>query len=207
MPLSKDDFRHSCLKKMRSLSHYELKVRDMKLNRALQKQLQGVKNRRILLYHSLGFEADISKTLKFLRKNNRIYSPFMQGKSFKMVPYRLPLRKSKFGIFEAGKSLKSINKVDIAIVPVVGVDRQLKRVGFGKGMYDRFFEKLKKRPFTIFVQPRLCYTQSAVCDGYDIQSDLIVTPHLVLQNRLHSFNKERREHAKRSTNWWLSGRD
>jgi 5-formyltetrahydrofolate cyclo-ligase len=43
-------------------------------------------------------------------------------------------------------------------------------------MYDRFFEKLDKRPYTIFTQLELCYTQELLCDVYDIACDLLITP-------------------------------
>lgn len=79
----------------------------------------------------------------------------MQGESFKMVPFRLPLKKKKFGIYEAGNSLRDIKNIDVAIVPVVGVDGNLQRVGFGKGMYDRFFEKLKKETIHNFYTVRI----------------------------------------------------
>jgi 5-formyltetrahydrofolate cyclo-ligase len=100
-----------------------------------------------------------------------------------MVPFRLPLNKKKFGILEAGNTLRNINKVDIAIVPAVGVDKNLQRVGFGKGMYDRFFAKFKKKPYTIFIQPEICYTKESLCDSYDVACDLLLTPMVKLVNK------------------------
>jgi 5-formyltetrahydrofolate cyclo-ligase len=100
-----------------------------------------------------------------------------------MVPFRLPLKKKKFGIFEAGNTIRNINKIDIAIVPVVGIDANMQRVGFGKGMYDRFFDKLKTKPYTVFVQPILCKTDKKICDSFDIQGDLLITPTKIINNR------------------------
>jgi len=100
-----------------------------------------------------------------------------------MVPFRLPLHKKKFGILEAGNTTKNINKIDIAIVPVVGVDGNFQRVGYGKGMYDRFFEKLKVKPYTIFVQAELCSTHQTLCDAHDITCDLLITPTKMIENR------------------------
>jgi len=108
----------------------------------------------------------------------------MEGESFKMVPFRLPLIEKKFGIFEAGNTLRNINKIDIAIVPAVGVDGNFQRIGFGKGMYDRFFAKLKKRPYIIFVQPELCYTKKLLCDDYDVVCDLLLTPKYTMVARV-----------------------
>jgi len=176
MPLTKSKFREKCLKKLVNTKHERKIYRDFLVNRLLLKELQSKKRKKILFYYPLPNEVDIRKVLQKLRKKHTLYLPFMVGKSFKMVPFRLPLKKKKFGIFEAGNTLRDIKKIDIAVVPVVGIDGNLQRVGFGKGMYDRFFAKLKKRPYTIFIQPKFCYTNERICDDYDVAGDILITP-------------------------------
>ena len=183
MTLTKSKFRQNCLKKIKKLPSHNKLYRDYLLNRKLQSLLRAKKRADILFYHPLKDEANIMKTLKKMRKKHNIFIPFMVGKSFKMVPFRLPLKKKKFGIFEAGNTLRNIRKIDIAIVPVVGVDGRMQRVGFGKGMYDRFFEKLQKRPYTVFIQPKLCHTKEKICDRYDITGDVVITPTDMIKNR------------------------
>jgi 5-formyltetrahydrofolate cyclo-ligase len=58
----------------------------------------------------------------------------------------------------------------------VGIDVTQRRVGFGKGMYDRFFHSTQKKVFMIFVQRESCSTKEFVCDTYDIKCDLYITP-------------------------------
>ncbi|NCO01528.1 MAG: 5-formyltetrahydrofolate cyclo-ligase [Epsilonproteobacteria bacterium] len=176
MSITKPLFRDKCLKKIKNCAQHNKFYRDAMLNLALSKELKKYKHKKILFYYPLPFEANITKTLLKMRKSSEIYLPFMQGESFKMVPFRLPLKQSKFGIFEAGNTFKNIKKIDIAIVPAVGIDRNLQRIGFGKGMYDRFFAKLQKRPYTIFIQTEFCYTNESICDVYDIRCDLLLTP-------------------------------
>ncbi|HEY9204109.1 5-formyltetrahydrofolate cyclo-ligase [Sulfurimonas sp.] len=186
MPLTKAIFRRNCLEKIKSSPIHNRFYKNAKIDAKLLEELgrfKNLKNLKILFYTSLPFEANTAKSIEKLRKKCDIFVPFMEGESFKMVPFRLPLKKKKFGIYEAGKSLRDIKKVDIAIVPVVGVDGNLQRVGFGKGMYDRFFEKLKKRPYTIFIQSEFCYTKELICDEYDITCDLIITPNITVQNK------------------------
>ena len=185
MSLTKSKFRENCLKKIQNVSKKrDNKIyRDYLLNKKLSDLLASHQFKSILFYYPLQNEADIRKTLQKMRKKKRVFLPFMQGKSFKMVPFRLPLKKKKFGIFEAGNTLRDIRKIDIAIVPVVGVDGSMQRVGFGKGMYDRFFEKLQKRPYTVFIQPEFCYTKEKICDAYDITGDVIITPTKKIINR------------------------
>jgi len=182
MPLTKNIFRKNCLEKLKSAQKFNYLYKNKKINRALLKELSKKKHKKILFYYPLGFEANIVQTLMKMRQTSEIYLPFMEGESFKMVPFRLPLKKKKFGIYEAGNSNRNINKIDIAIVPIVGVDGNFQRVGFGKGMYDRFFASLRKRPYIIFIQSEICYTKESVCDSYDIAGDLLLTPKTVKLN-------------------------
>lgn len=202
MPLTKDIFRKDCFKKLKNCNKNENVSQSLRINFELLKKIKNIKNREILVYSSLSFEANITKSIRFLRKNNKIYMPFMQDKSFKMVPFRLPLVKNRVGIYEAGNSLKNLKNIDLAIVPVVGVDANLQRVGFGKGMYDRFFEKLKPLPYTIFVQSKLCYTKNLVCDKYDIYADMIITSNISIKDA--TYHKKRKKYATRSTSWRLN---
>jgi len=190
MPLTKTVFRQNCLKKIKNSPKYNKIYKNAKINISLQKELKYLKNKKILLYIPLPSEADISKTTKLLRKKSDIFVPFMEGESFKMVPFRLPLKKKKFSIYEAGNTLKDIKKIDIAIVPIIGVDGNLQRIGFGKGMYDRFFAKLKKRPYIIFIQSDFCYTKEFICDEHDITCDLLITPDIKILNRAMVRNRK-----------------
>ena len=99
----------------------------------------------------------------------------MQGDSFKIVKYRLPLQKKRFNILEPNNSFLKPNRLDLAIVPVVGVDAINKRIGYGKGMYDRFFYRLKYKPKIVFIQLELCKSKEILSDNYDIEADYIIT--------------------------------
>ena len=195
MPLSKTIFRQNCIQTLNNTSMHDKFYRDSKVNNKLLKELKNLKNKKILVYNPMATESNITKTVNLLRKKCDIYTPFMVEQSFKMVPFRLPLKKKKFGIYEAGNTFRNIKNIDIAIVPVVGVDGNLQRIGFGKGMYDRFFAKLKKKPYIIFIQTELCFTKELICDDYDITCDLLITPKIRIKNK-------EKNYVKRNTNRW-----
>jgi 5-formyltetrahydrofolate cyclo-ligase len=174
--VSKSDFRADCLKRLKALNPNTKYSRNAKVKSLLEAVIKELHPKSILLYWPMGFEADIRKTIKSLRHTKEVYLPFMDGVSFKMVPFRYPLERKAFGIYEPRDSYRKYNLIDVAIVPVVGVDGSLRRVGFGKGMYDRFFPTLKTKPFTIFIQSCACQTTQNVCDDYDVQGDLLITP-------------------------------
>jgi 5-formyltetrahydrofolate cyclo-ligase len=173
--VSKSDFRAQCLRRLKSLGGSTKKKRDAEVNRWLSQAIRAVGGRRILLYWPMGFEADIRPTIYRLRRSCELFLPFMDGVSFKMVPFRYPLERKSFGIYEPRNTYRKYTLIDVAIVPVVGVDGSLRRVGFGKGMYDRFFPTLKTKPYTIFIQSCACRTTQNVCDDYDVQGDLLIT--------------------------------
>jgi 5-formyltetrahydrofolate cyclo-ligase len=182
MPLTKTIFREKCIKKIQNASQHNKIYKKYRVNQQLMEFLKDLKGKHILFFYPLRSEPNIKMTLAKMRKNNHIYIPFMEGESFKMVPFRMPLKKKKFGIFEAGNTIKKIKKIDIAIVPIIGLDGNFQRIGFGKGMYDRFFEKLKKKPYTIFVQEEFCHTEEFICDSYDISCDVVITPKIIRKN-------------------------
>ena len=173
----KSDFRKSCIKRLEFtslfLKYYKSKIIVRELKNFIKKD--DAKN--ILLFIPLGIEVDIKPLIISLRKtkNTNVYVPYMQGDSFKVVKYRLPLHKKKFGIKEPNNSFLKPAKLDLAIVPIVGVDALNKRIGYGKGMYDRFFDRLNYKTTIIFTQLVLCQTKKVLSDNYDIQADYIIT--------------------------------
>jgi 5-formyltetrahydrofolate cyclo-ligase len=109
-----------------------------------------------------------------LRKRGvKVYVPYIKNDCFVSVLYRLPLAESKFGIRQPFFSPRTHN-LDMAIVPVVGIEGALKRIGFGKGMYDKFFATLSKKPIVVFVQRELCKTDEILSCGHDIRADIVV---------------------------------
>ena len=53
----------------------------------------------ILLYLPMGIEVNLYPLIATLRKEKKnIYVPFMEGESFRLVKYRLPLKIKKYGI-------------------------------------------------------------------------------------------------------------
>ena len=173
----KNDFRKSCLKRLEFTSLFLKYYKNKIIVKKLKKFIKQSDSKNILLYIPLGIEVDVKPLINSLRKrkDTTVYVPFMQGESFKIVKYRLPLHKKRFGIKEPNNSFFKARKIDLAIVPVVGVDKLNKRIGFGKGMYDRFFDKLGYKPIMVFTQLVLCKSEKILSDNYDIQANYIIT--------------------------------
>ncbi|MEY3089832.1 MAG: hypothetical protein RL113_148 [Pseudomonadota bacterium] len=174
----KDRFRQESLQKLNHISKMNGYLKDKKIVQTLYWIIAQEDAKSVMLYLPLSIEVNLYPLILKLRKERRnLYVPFMEGKSFRLVKYRLPLRKKQFGIKEPNDSKQyRTKKIDMAIVPIVGVDGMQRRIGFGKGMYDRFFEKERHNiQKTIFTARKLCYAAEDITDAYDVRADMIIT--------------------------------
>lgn len=175
--MDKASFRKECVQRLQLAARSNKRTKELQVMKVLEQILSEVGAQSILFYLPLGFELDLRMLLNRQKKTiKKCYVPFMVGESFKMVPYRRPLRQANFGVLEPMNTHKKIEEVDVAIVPVIGVDSEAKRIGFGKGMYDRFFARLRHKPLTIFVQLDACICDEKITDDYDVQADFYITP-------------------------------
>ncbi len=166
----KNEFRKLCLEN-KKFNRY---LFSKKIEKELLKISKDHKN--ILLFIPLKNEVDIRGVINTLRRQKKnIFVPFMQDLSFKMVKYSLPLKKKKFSILEPLNKNKALEKIDLAIVPIIGMDSEFKRIGFGKGMYDRFFGTLKYKPKVVFLQLRPCISKHKLTNDFDIKADEFIS--------------------------------
>ncbi|MDR0407509.1 MAG: 5-formyltetrahydrofolate cyclo-ligase [Campylobacteraceae bacterium] len=172
----KEQFRKESLAKLAVACKYKHLKNSKTALLKLKNVLKKIKFKTIALYIPLKNEVDIRVLLNYLRKERKVYVPFMECVSFKLVKYRLPIQKKRFNIMESPNSFARVRKIDIAVVPVIGVDGDMRRIGFGKGMYDRFFASLKPAPLVIFIQLTKCFTKNRLCEAYDVQADIYITP-------------------------------
>ena len=98
-------------------------------------------------YYPVNFEIDDLVLLKkFEKKQFNIALPVIK-KNFQMDFYKWsfsdPLKINKYGIPEP--EIKNIVYPDILLIPLVAFDKNLNRLGYGGGYYDRLINKLSKK--------------------------------------------------------------
>jgi 5-formyltetrahydrofolate cyclo-ligase len=202
--MDKKLFRKYCLEKLRQISPRAYYKKDKIVMKQLCDEIRRVHAHTIMLYIPLGIEVDIMPLIKRLKMQKKIlYVPFMQGESFRLVQYKLPLETRQFGICEPRHSQPSkIIRIDLAIVPAIGIDSAMRRIGFGKGMYDRFYEKEQtKIKKIVFVSRVLCRCRHKITDHYDIQADKMITPEKIVVRK-----RERRFKVQQSSVDWIPQR-
>ena len=134
-------------------------------------------------YYPVNFEIDCLKILKFLEKKKFEISLPIVSKSNSMNFYRYsfkqPLKLNKYGIPEPNKKIKVYP--DILIVPLVAFDKDLFRIGYGGGYYDRYIAKLKKKKN--FISIGIAYSFQIIkkvpINKFDKSLDFIITENKV----------------------------
>ena len=144
------------------------------------------KKKRIIIggYFPVNHEIDDLEILKRLEKKKyKICLPVIK-KKFNMDFYKFsftdPLIVNKYGIPEPKKT--TIVYPDIILVPMVAFDKNLNRLGYGGGYYDRMIEKLMKKKN--FLKIGLAFSKQKInnlpMSKFDKKMDYIVTEKYIL---------------------------
>ena len=130
-------------------------------------------------YYPVNFEVDDLELLKkFEKKNFNISLPVIKKNSqmdFYAWSFSDPLKINKYGIPEP--ETKNIVYPDILLIPLVAFDKNLNRLGYGGGYYDRLIKKLSKKKNIIKIG--LAFSVQEIdkvpINMYDQKLDYIVT--------------------------------
>lgn len=130
---------------------------------------------RIMMYHSL---PDELYTHDFLRKwagRKRFYLPRINGVDLEVLPYeesRLEL--GSFHIEEpSGHEITDPSEIELVVVPAVAYDKKGKRLGRGKGFYDRFLKQTKATKIGVGYEFQL--VDELPSEPHDIPMDIVIT--------------------------------
>jgi len=136
-------------------------------------------------YYPVNFEVDDLNLLKkFEKKNFNISLPVIK-KNFQMDFYQWsfsdPLKINKYGIPEP--ETKNIVYPDVLFIPLVAFDKNLNRLGYGGGYYDRFISRFlkKKKIIKIGLALSIQKINKIPINVYDQKLDYIVTNKYILK--------------------------
>ena len=136
-------------------------------------------------YYPVNFEVDDLELLKkFEKKNFNISLPVIKKNSqmdFYAWSFSDPLKINKYGIPEP--ETKNIVYPDVLLIPLVAFDKNLNRLGYGGGYYDRLIEKLSKKKNIIKIGLAFSIQEidKVPINMYDQKLDYIVTNKLIIK--------------------------
>ena len=136
-------------------------------------------------YYPSNYEIDDLEILDALDKQNyKISLPKVRKNNqmnFCKWSKKDPLKINKFGIPEPVSS--KILYPDILLVPLVGYDNNLNRLGYGGGFYDRYIEKIEKIKKVTKIGLAFSHQKikSVPINQYDRKLDFIITEKEVIK--------------------------
>lgn len=142
---------------------------------ALQEKGLGTgTGKRVFVYLSFSSEAPTDKLIeRLIEQGWQVYCPRIDDKKMSAVEYGEDFTLSTFGVREPlGEAYDG--DMDVVIVPMLAVDEQGRRLGYGGGYYDRY---LGAHPETL----RLAYgfdfqiLRQVPTETHDIKMDGIIT--------------------------------
>lgn len=123
----------------------------------------------IALYHAIPGEVQTAAFIEKWGGQKKILLPVIEGNDLRMVLYKgnESLRPGVFGILEPQIEESTTNlyekEIELIVVPGVAFDRQLNRMGRGKGYYDRLLSTL--------TAPKV-----GICFGFQLMDAIPVEP-------------------------------
>ena len=130
---------------------------------------------RIMMYHSLPDELSTHAFLAKWKDRKRFYLPRINGVDLEILPYeesRLEL--GSFHIEEpTGNDVADPAEIELVVVPAVAYDKSGRRLGRGKGFYDRFLKTTKATKVGIGYEFQLL--EELPSEPHDIGMDIVIT--------------------------------
>ena len=173
----KSKLRKKILKVREKISKKNIQINFNQLIKILK--IEKINKKIIGGYYPINFEIDDLALLRKFEKNKFVISLPVISKNFQMNFYKWkfsdPLRINKYGIPEP--EIKNIVYPDILLIPLVAFDKNLNRLGYGGGYYDRLIEKLSKKKKIIKIGLALSIQEidKVPINVYDQKLDYIVT--------------------------------
>ena len=181
--MNKFQIRKKILKIRKNNFNKNLKINSLKFISFLKINLPNLKN--IGGYYPYNYEIDDLEILDLLEKKQFNISLPIINKNNQMNFFKCsnndPMKINKFGIPEPVSS--RIFYPDILLVPLVGYDDNLNRLGYGGGFYDRYIEKIEKIKNVIKIGIAFSFQKitSVPTNNYDKKLDFVITEKEILR--------------------------
>lgn len=137
---------------------------------------------RVLMYHSLPDELSTHDFLDKWHGRKHMYLPRVNGVDLDILPYeRTRTHLGAFRIEEPdGDDLTDVADIDLIVVPAVAYDRAGRRVGRGKGYYDRLLATARAVTVGVAYDFQLL-DDDIETEEHDVSVDYVITPRGVIR--------------------------
>lgn len=138
------------------------------------------KAQHVMIFYPLEHEVNLLPLLEKSPTKN-FYLPKVHGENLLVCPYKMggELTLSKFKTKEPVSEPINTKILDIIFVPALMTDKNLHRLGYGGGFYDRFFAGNPSKALKIVAIPKSLITTKLPNETFDVQIDVVVCEDIV----------------------------
>ncbi|WP_369814090.1 5-formyltetrahydrofolate cyclo-ligase [Neisseria sp. 83E34] len=179
---SKHEIRRRLRRARKSLSDRERRRATLAANRNMKKLLK--RGKKMAAYWPVGSELVLDELIRSAFKRGvRVYLPYIEKRSLRLwfTPYHVGLapernRKGRLDIPQfSGRKVRA-ERMDIMLLPLVGVDEQGYRLGQGGGFYDASLARARfGKPLKIGAGFACQMVQTLPCEVHDMRLDGFVS--------------------------------
>lgn len=151
---------------------------DKQIYHSVINNLSIINSELVLIYVSFGNEVNTLNLIKYFLSSKQVAVPKIINNemNFYYIKSLTELKKGKYSILEPITNNKVTSyKSCVSITPGICFSRSFYRIGYGKGYYDRFYEKYSDI-YKIGLTYDECVIDNIPIDNYDIALDEIITP-------------------------------
>ena len=181
--MNKSEIRKKLLKARKLNKNKNLVIKFSHIMKILKKE--KVNKKIIGGYYPYNYEIDILNILEIFEKKNYTISLPKIAKNNKMDffkwSFKEPLKINKFGIPETISKKKMYP--NILLIPLVGFDNKLNRLGYGGGYYDRYLSKIKNIKKTVKIGVGFSFQKikKIPINDHDIKLDCVITEKNIIE--------------------------
>lgn len=172
----KTALRKLLLEKRDNTSHDLLEINSKKIHGNLKKISEFRLATKIGMYYPIGSEVFTQRIIQeSLSHGLKTCLPKVAGTKleFRQILDFASLEPGSFGILEPKDSCAHASDMEVIIVPAVGASADRHRLGYGRGFYDRFFEKNNITKIALCLQKQV--VKNMPYEDHDIRMDYIIT--------------------------------
>ncbi len=186
--MPKHSLRSQMLARRKSLSALEAEAMSVVIQQTFMASREFCGAKIIALYAAVNNEVDTSDVLKqALAGGKLVLLPAVKGNdlSFRQVTGLSSLKRGAFGIMEPDSNciVWAPQEADVIVVPGVAFDLAGRRIGYGKGYYDRVLHALEGTGKLVGFGYEMQLVADISAEPHDVRMDMIVTERRVVRPR------------------------
>jgi len=189
--MDKQEIRNMVKKRRNSMSENEVTTKSKIIIEKLMdtKEFKNADN--IMIFLSFNNEVYTYNLIeKCIQLGKRVIVPYTVKDTYEIIPTVLgnieeDLKQTSYGYMEPKKEkLQPIDekKIDLTVVPGLAFDKNMNRIGFGKGYYDRYLAKTRKDTKKIAVAYDYQVLEEIPSEVFDVKMDSIITDENTYKN-------------------------